>query len=211
MRIDEIVGVKFLRARRRIAAEGDARARSPPELPNTIAWTVTAVPASASSTIDAPIFAGARRFPKMRRRRVRRARAVRADHPESAVPAALRNVAKLAGQAFQRLRIEIDGRGHPFRLHHGAQRCVEPRRRHALDDRGVALDETPAAVPGEPRISGQPDEALETVGVDPDVQDRVEHARHGFCRAGPHGNEERAAIVAEAPAGRTLECCHSFA
>ncbi len=76
-------------------------------------------------------------------------------------------------QTFQRLAIEFIFRRRVFRSQHGGKRAFEFGARDTVDDLRIALHEAPIAVPGKARVSGQPDEALDSVVVHANVENRV--------------------------------------
>ena len=70
---------------------------------------------------------------------------------------------------------------------------------------GVALHQTAKTVPGQARIAGQADQALDGCRVQADVQHGFHHPRHRHGGAGTHGHQQRPARCAEAEAGRGFQ------
>ena len=75
----------------------------------------------------------------------------------------------------------------------------------AAHDVAEHLHEAPVGVPREALVAGARGEALDRVVVEPEVEDRVEHAGHRLARARAHGDEQRVVGVAELLAGGRLE------
>ena len=83
-------------------------------------------------------------------------------------------------------------------------RLLELVARHAEHDVAVHLDEPPPAVVRE-ALARERGEAGDRPRREPQVQDRVHHARHGRARAGADRDEERIRRVAEPLVGGVLE------
>ena len=75
---------------------------------------------------------------------------------------------------------------------------------HLENDRGVHLEEPPAAVESEP-FSGRRGKARDRRRRQAEIQDRVHHSRHGRSGAGADRDEKRVRGIAELPGRRLLE------
>jgi hypothetical protein len=86
------------------------------------------------------------------------------------------------------------------------ERVLEGVGGHIHHDLAEHLDEPPVRVAREPQVvAGLGGEPGDRRLVQPEVQDRVHHARHRELRAGAHAHEERVMRIAEALVHRGLE------
>ena len=85
---------------------------------------------------------------------------------------------------------------------HGAIERVVGYTHHDLAEE---LDEATPRVVGEACVARRPDQALQRLGVEPEIEDRVHHSRHRHRRARAHRDEQRVRLVAEALVGLALE------
>ncbi len=80
--------------------------------------------------------------------------------------------------------------------------------RQVEHDARIHRDEAPVCVPREALVAGQFCESRDRLVVEPQVEDRVHHARHRRTRAAAHGDEQRIGCAAEGLAGHALEFAH---
>ena len=88
---------------------------------------------------------------------------------------------------------------------HGRDGVLEQIAVEVHDHVGEHLDEAAVGVPGEARVLGLGDEAVDGLVVQAEVQHRVHHAGHGHRRAGAHGHEQRVGRIADLLAHAGLE------
>ena len=82
---------------------------------------------------------------------------------------------------------------------------LEPRGLDARHDVAVHLRKPPEGVPGEALVAGAAREALDGLVVEPEVEDRVQHAGHRLAGARADRDQERVAWVAQPLARPLLE------
>ena len=111
-------------------------------------------------------------------------------------------------QAFERVDRQLGVGLHALVALGLRNRVFELLTGHAAGHVAEHLHQAPVGVPREPLVVGRGRQADDGGVVEPDVEDRVEHARHRFPRAAADGHEQRVLIVAEALAGRLLEPLH---
>jgi hypothetical protein len=87
-------------------------------------------------------------------------------------------------------------------------RLLKPLRIDPGDDVAVHLDQAPVRVLGEARILSRLREALDSFIVEPEVEDRVHHPRHGDGGSGADRDEHWILRIAETLPGRLLEARH---
>ena len=87
--------------------------------------------------------------------------------------------------------------GHAAVVLHGRDGVLEQIAVKPHDHVGEHLDEAAVGVPGEARVAGLLDEAVDGLVVQAQVQHRVHHARHGHGRTGTHGHQKRVLRVAD--------------
>ncbi len=75
---------------------------------------------------------------------------------------------------------------------------------------GIHLDEPTISVVGETGIAGLLGQTLDGNVVEPEVQDRLEHARHGAGSPGADGNQQGVVGIAKLLARGLLELGHGF-
>ena len=88
---------------------------------------------------------------------------------------------------------------------HRVDRVLEQVALGVEHDLAEHLDEPAVAVPREALVTGLGDQPGYGALVEPEVEDRVHHARHGKRGPGAHGHEQRVGFVAEALAHLGLE------
>ncbi len=81
----------------------------------------------------------------------------------------------------------------------------------AESDLAEQLDEATVGVVGEALVARLLDQALQGLGVEAEVEDRIHHARHGERRTGANGNQQRVGALAEGFACFLLERCELLA
>jgi hypothetical protein len=91
---------------------------------------------------------------------------------------------------------------------HLGERIFEAVRVDPGDDVAVHLDQPPVRVVGEAWVLGHARQAVDRLVVQPEIEDRVHHPRHGDRSSGAHGHEERVARIAEPLARRLFEPGH---
>jgi hypothetical protein len=121
---------------------------------------------------------------------------------------ALHHGEELAGQLLQVVGREVDVLQRAVFLLDGVHLLVEGLVGDAQRDLAEELDEAPVGVPGEARVGGLLDQALQRGLVEAQVEDGVHHARHRHRRAGAHRHQQRILGAAEALAGLLLQRLH---
>ncbi len=116
---------------------------------------------------------------------------------------------ELLHELLQRLDRELGVGLHPRLTLGTSDRVLEALALHAVDDVAEHLDQPPVGVPGEALVLGGARQPLHRRSRQPDVEDRVEHARHRLPCAAAHGHEQRVLVVAELLAGRLLEAARA--
>ena len=177
-----------------------------PLLPNTICWTLTAVPQSSGMWL-------------MRRYSTARGADPRVEHGADRLPELLLRVLRevLAGlvavELLERVDVSalrsstdssvssLDARLLLLRL----DRVLDLLAGDAAADVAEHLHEAAVGVPGEALVAGLPREALDRLVVQAQVEDRVHHAGHRLARARADRHEQRVVGVAELLAGVLLE------
>ena len=204
--VEEEVDIEAVRRRSpgsRVKATPDPEVT--PMFPNTMACTVTAVPTRPVS-------------PSRRRYSTARARGPGAQHRFDGAAELFHRVLgeRVAGRravdvpeapddVAQGRDVELRDDGHVDLAHRLAEDVGERRRRAAVDHLGVRLDQSAVRVPHEHRVTGGSQQSRQRVVGQPDVENGLEHARHGYRRARPNGDEQGASASAEAPPADLLD------
>ena len=95
-----------------------------------------------------------------------------------------------------------------LRLGPPERRChqqVERRRRQIRHHLRITLHQPAVAVPSEPRIAGQANQALDGFLVQADIQHGLHHARHGDSSPRTNGDEQRPMRRTKSQAGRGFQ------
>ena len=111
---------------------------------------------------------------------------------------------ELVGKLLQVLRRELHVLGDALLLLHLVNELLEVLLAHLHDDVGVHLNKAAIAVPGPPGVAGLPDEHLDHILVESQIQNGVHHAGHGGPCAGADGDQQRVLEVTELLAGDLL-------
>ena len=190
-----------------VAAEGDARAGVSPLLPNTICWTLTAVPHSSGMLVQAPVVDGALAVPGVEHR---------PDRLAQLLARLLRETPRRSARAKIRLKLAVSARRSPAsssvssstprslpsaprsRPRTARRRCRARRCRTSARSAGRSPSRSARCRCA--RSSPSTESSLR-----PEVEDRVHHPRHRLARAGAHRDEQRVVGVAEPLAGLLLE------
>ena len=90
-------------------------------------------------------------------------------------------------------------------LRHFVGDVLEDRGIGIHDEAGIVLNKALAGAVGENETSCRLSQSLRTFIVEAEIEDRVEHARHGFARTGPHRDEKRFCLAAKGLAGQSFE------
>ena len=203
--IGQVVAVDTGCPRRWIPGEGDPGARALPEIAESHDLHVDRCAEIVRDALAAPIEPGTIGVPRPEDRE---------DGEVELLPWILREVATgLVDDDLLVRRDELLERGHrdvdvgdDARLGLDLVECtleeVPVDVEHRLAEH---LDQPAVGIPGEALVIGDASHALDAGVVEPDVEDRLHHARHGEARTGPHGDEQRIIRVTQSSAHPILE------
>ena len=174
-------------------------------LPNTIAWTLTAVPQLSGNAVQAAVGDGALVHP-------------RAEHRADGAPQlVVRVLRERCAVLFLDLGlVELDELGPVVGLELGVEHVAVPvlvlvenlleqvmiEAEHHV---GIHGDEAPVGIIGEAAVAGIAGQRLDGLVVEAEIEDGVHHARHRGAGAGAHRDEQRVVAIAEPPAGEPAD------
>ena len=200
LRVAEVLAEEPRLARRRVAAEADARRRALAHVPEHHLDDVDRRPDVVRDPVRAPVDLRARRVPGVEDRadcaRQLLARVLR-EAPSGAL---LVDLLERRDQPAQVLGGQLDVLVDAPRALQVGERVLEEIGVDAVDDLAVHLDQPAVGVVGEARVPGRLGDPLDRLVVQAEVEDRVHHPRHRDRGARAHGHEQR--VVA----GRRSAC-----
>ncbi len=204
LRVRQELAVELLLARGRVAREGDAGGRRLAAVAEDHRLDVDGRAPVVGNLVELAVRLGALVVPGLEDRADRAPELLARVVRKFAARLAADDRLVLPDDVGQVLRVEVRVGGDAARLLLLRQDVLEVVARHAKHDVRVHLDEAPAAVEREP-LPRRGGEAGQSLRREPEVQDRVHHARHRGARARPHGHEQGILRVAEPLAGRLLD------
>ena len=203
--VGQVLAEELLRARVRVAGEGDPRAGVVAHVPEDHGHDVDGRTQVVGDLLVLPVVARPLAEP---------AREHRLDGEVELGVGVVREVLASVGldDRLELRRQRLEGGGVEVRVLLGAvrplgsvQRVLEALAVDFHHDPAEHLDEPPVRVPAEPLVAREGDQAPERVVIQAEVENRVHHPGHRELRAGAHADEQRVGGIAEALAGPALD------
>ena len=98
----------------------------------------------------------------------------------------VKTIGHRTGQLTQSPKIQIAIARHAGCRNGLFNKFIQRSCRQPLHNLGVTLNQPTVAVPSQPRVSREANDAFHRIRIQPDIKDGLHHSRHGNRAAGPH-------------------------
>ena len=207
LRVDQVLAIEIaVIAGRWVARERHTRGRVVAGIPEHHRLHVHRGSQQAADIVERTVLDGARVVPGAEHGLDAREQLLHGVVGEGAARVALNHFAVARDNVLQVGRGQVGIQRHAARFLDGVEFVLEIVMRNVHNHVAEHLDEPAVGIHDESFVAGQRDHRVNRLGVQPQVQHGIHHARHGGGRARAHGQQERLWPFAKRLPRRLLQC-----